>query len=88
VGRPDETRSSRVVVERLADAVHGLAQRGLGDEDAGPDGVADLWPGQHPGAPLDEQAQQLVGLGLERDGPARPKKLPTLLVELEIPKRQ
>ena len=84
-GRPDETRSSRVVVERLADVVHGLGQRGFGDEDAGPDDVADLGPGERPGAPLDEQAQQLVGLGLERDRPARPKKLPTLLVELEIP---
>src|SRR4029453_12063672 len=86
-GRSDETRSSRVVPERLSDAVHRLGQRGLGDEDPGPDDVADLGPGQRPRTPLDEQAQQLEGLGLERDRPTPPKKLPTLLIELEIPER-
>ena len=85
VGRPEEAGLSRVVVERPADAVDGLVERGFGDEDAGPDDVADLGAGERPGPPLDEQAQQLVGLGLEGDRPARSKKLSTLLVELEIP---
>ena len=88
VGRPEEAGLSRVVVEGPADAVDGLVERGFGDEHAGPDDVADLGPGERPGAPLDEQDQQLVGLGLQGDRPPRPKKLSALLVELEIPKRQ
>jgi hypothetical protein len=88
VGRPDEARLSRVVVERPADAVDGLVERGFGDGDVGPDDVADLDPGEHPGAALDEQAQELVGLRLEGDKAARPKELSTLLVELELSEKQ
>ena len=64
------------------------ARRRLGDEGLRPDHVADLGPGERPRPALHEQAQELVGLRLERDRLTRAKELPTLLVELEVPKEE
>ena len=88
VDRPDEPRVPRVVLERLADGIHHHGQGRLGDEGLRPDHVADLGPGERPRPALQEQAQQLVGLRLERDRLTRAKELPTLLVELEVPKEE
>ena len=41
---------------------------------------------ERPRPALQEQAQELVGLRLERDRLARAKELPSLLVELEVSK--
>ena len=88
VDGPDEAWLAGVVAQGLADGVHRHAQGGLGDEDPGPDDVADLGPGERPGPALHEEAQQLVGLGLEGHGLPRAEELPALPVELEVPELQ
>jgi len=83
VDRPDEPRVTRVVPERLADAVHHHGQGRFRDEGPRPDDVADLRPGESPGPALEQQAQELIGLRLQRHGFARAKELAPLLVEHE-----
>ena len=73
VDRPDEPRVPRVVLQRLADAVHHHGQGRLGNEGLRPDHVADLGPGERP-----RPALQRAGSGARRPsapaGQARPTR--------------
>jgi hypothetical protein len=85
VHRPDELRVLRVVAAGGAELGHEPRQRRFRDEGVRPQDGPDLRLGQRVGTAGQQQAQQLECLGLERHGLPRPKKLPALLVEGEVP---
>src|SRR5688572_13749206 len=66
----DVTRPLGLVFERLPDLADAHLEGRVSDEDIGPGGVEQLLLGDEPSGPLDEIAQDVIGLRRHRNDPA------------------